>query len=137
MRALRRGLPDRSERSARLWEAVRLLEAVRSATTVMAFTSIVGEPETADFVEWCRTNGQTVAMPEDDVEPTWPDIIVVPGLAFTPDGRRVGQGGGWYDRFLPQRRIDCVTIGVCFAPQLVDDLPTEPHDIVLDHVITD
>lgn len=76
-------------------------------------------------------------MPEDDVAADWPDVIVVPGTAFTPDGRRVGQGGGWYDRFLPGRRHDAMTIGICFAPQLLDDLPTEAHDVVLDIVVTD
>ena len=60
-----------------------------------------------------------------------------PGLAFTADGRRLGQGGGHYDRFLPRLRAGCVTIGAAFAEQLVDDLPTEPHDVRLDLVVTD
>ena len=103
----------------------------------MVFTSIVGEPETVGFVEWCRGNDRLVATPEDDVDPQWPDVIIVPGLAFTAAGHRLGQGGGWYDRFLLHRRADCVTVGVCFEPQLVDTVPTEAHDVVLDHVITD
>ena len=50
---------------------------------------------------------------------------------------RLGQGGGWYDRFLRTLRPDCVTIGVAFAPQIVDVLPVEPHDVQLDMVVTD
>jgi 5-formyltetrahydrofolate cyclo-ligase len=65
------------------------------------------------------------------------DVVIVPGLAFTRDGRRLGQGGGYYDRFLPVLRSDCRTIGVCFDEQLVDDLPSEEHDRRVDRVVTD
>jgi 5-formyltetrahydrofolate cyclo-ligase len=78
------------------------------------------------------------ALPEDaNLDPSWPDLIVVPGLAFTAGGHRLGQGGGWYDRFLSERRADCTTIGVCFACQIVDHLPMDEHDVVLDAVVTD
>ena len=137
MRALRRGLDNRSERSVRLWDNVRAVDGFGAATNVMVFDSIVGEPETAAFIAWCRSDGRQIAVPEDDVDPAWPDAIIVPGVAFTSDGRRVGQGGGWYDRFLPQRRPECITIGVCFAPQILADVPIEPHDVVLDHIVTD
>jgi len=73
----------------------------------------------------------------DPVDPQEIDVVLVPGLAFTCDGRRLGQGGGFYDRFLPLVREDCVTVGVCFAEQIVDDLITEPHDRIVDLVITD
>lgn len=79
-------------------------------------------------------------IPEPTGEPVDPDaidVVLVPGLAFTRDGRRLGQGGGFYDRFLPRLRPDCVTIGVCFAEQIVDDLTTEPHDRIVDRVVTD
>lgn len=64
------------------------------------------------------------------------DVVVVPGLAFTPDGRRLGRGGGHFDRFLPRLRPGCLTVGVCFTEQLRDDLPTEPHDIAVDLVVS-
>ena len=63
--------------------------------------------------------------------------MIVPGLAFTRRGDRLGQGGGWYDRVLAGVRDDCVTIGVAFAPQLVDELPVEPHDRPVDLVVTE
>jgi len=139
MRAVRRALPDRRERSTRLWSHVRTIPAVRAARVVMVFDSIPGEPETAPFVAWLQAAGKTVLLPEDDPapEPNRPDVVIVPGTAFTARGERLGQGGGWYDRFLFWVRPDCTTIGVGFAPQIVDELPTEPHDVVLDHVVTE
>ena len=59
------------------------------------------------------------------------------GLAFTAAGDRLGQGGGWYDRFLSACAADCAAIGVCFAEQVVDSLPVEVHDVTMDHVVTD
>jgi 5-formyltetrahydrofolate cyclo-ligase len=139
MRALRRSLPDLEERSARLWAFVRALPAVDEARVVMAFASVHGEPLTPEFVMWCRTGGKTVVLPEDDPppDPSHVDVVIVPGTAFTPDGHRLGQGGGWYDRFLPQLRPDCVKIGVCFELQLLAGLPVEDHDVRLDVVVTE
>lgn len=137
MRSLRRSLPDRAARSEDLWRHLTSLPAMAAAETVLAFTSLPGEPETRSLLVWCAATGRLVAVPEADVEPAWPDVVVVPGLAFTVDGDRLGQGGGWYDRFLAATRTDCSTIGVCFAEQVVDVVPLEAHDIRLDHVVTD
>jgi 5-formyltetrahydrofolate cyclo-ligase len=60
--------------------------------------------------------------------------ILVPGVGFTRDGRRLGQGGGFYDRLL-SCRPDLRSIGVGFASQLVADLPSEPHDCRLNGLI--
>jgi 5-formyltetrahydrofolate cyclo-ligase len=139
MRALRRALPDQDERSQRLWEQVQAMPAVSSARVVMVFDSVPGEPMTAPFIAWCRDQGKTVHLPEDDPPPdsTTIDVVIVPGTAFTRAGDRLGQGGGWYDRFLRTVRPDCVTIGVAFAPQVVEELPVEPHDVPVSHVVTD
>src|SRR5262245_13024808 len=139
MRALRKALPDQAERSERLWQRVESLDAVVAARSVMVFDSVPGEPITAPFIEWCRAQGKTVHLPEDEPppDPTVIDVVIVPGTAFTPAGDRLGQGGGWYDGFLARVRPDCLTIGVAFSPQIVDELPVEPHDVRLDHVVTD
>lgn len=63
-------------------------------------------------------------------------VCVVPGVAFTPDGRRLGQGGGYYDRFL-QDNPSVRTIGLCYQRMLLPDLPCEPHDKCVDAVITE
>ena len=137
MREMRRALPDRAERSERIAARLVSLESVRSAKRLLAYDSIVGEVETAELMSWCRSHGIEVAVPEDDVEPTWPDVIVVPGTAFTASGQRLGQGGGWYDRFLVRRRDDAVLIGLAFEPQIVESIPIEDHDVVLDIVVTE
>jgi 5-formyltetrahydrofolate cyclo-ligase len=62
------------------------------------------------------------------------DFTLVPGLGFTPDGRRLGRGQGHYDRLL--RSIRGFKCGVAFDAQIVDSLPTEPHDVVLDCILT-
>ena len=60
------------------------------------------------------------------------DVIVVPGLAFTPTGNRLGQGAGFYDRFLQQSGVKTTKIGVCFDFQVIIDIPREEHDIDVD-----
>jgi 5-formyltetrahydrofolate cyclo-ligase len=139
MRAMRRALPDQDVRSERLWQVVRALPEVEGATVVMAFESVPGEPATRPFIEWCRRNGKTVALPDDDppFDPSSIDVVIVPGVAFTAAGDRLGQGGGWYDRFLDLIGPDCVTVGVGFSAQLLPSIPTEPHDVRLDMVVTD
>jgi 5-formyltetrahydrofolate cyclo-ligase len=137
MRTLRKAITDPTARSGALWRHVEVLPEVLAARRVLLFRSILGEPEIDAFEQWCSSHAKTVGEPEHDVDATWPDVVVVPGLAFTADGHRLGQGGGWYDRFLVGVRDDCVTIGVCFHEQLLDEVPIEPHDIALDHVVTD
>ena len=68
-----------------------------------------------------------------DVPCTW----LVPGLAFTLDGRRLGYGGGWYDRMLQQARPDAFVVGVGYAFQVVVELPQEAHDVMLSAVVCD
>jgi len=137
MRTLRRELVGRESRSASLWEHVRMIPEVAVARHILSYSTIVGEPDVATFHAWCLEQGTAVAVPEDDVPANWPDVVVVPGLAFTAGGQRLGQGGGWYDRYLTGIRHDCLTIGVCFPEQLLADVPTEAHDITLDIVVTD
>ncbi|MGB0115155.1 MAG: 5-formyltetrahydrofolate cyclo-ligase [Ilumatobacteraceae bacterium] len=137
MRRMRLALTDRPERSRSIWHHVIAQLAVQAAERIMVFSSIPGEPEIEPFVAWATARGVETAVPEDGVEPSWPQVVIVPGVAFTAAGQRLGQGGGWYDRFLVGTSPPCVTIGVGFSEQLVDQIPTEPHDVVLDHVITD
>lgn len=62
-----------------------------------------------------------------------PDFLVVPGLAFTLRGKRLGRGKGHYDKYLGANNLR--TASLAFSWQLFDDLPTEPHDIKISEVI--
>jgi 5-formyltetrahydrofolate cyclo-ligase len=136
MRSLRRSLPDRADRSVRIWTRVEALPEFAAARVVMAFTSVVGEPETAEAISRWRAGGRVVVVPEDSPDPSAVDLVIVPGVAFTPDGHRLGQGGGWYDRFLAGVRPGTPTVGVCFDVQVVPSLPVEPHDVHVDRVVS-
>ncbi|MEM9022061.1 MAG: 5-formyltetrahydrofolate cyclo-ligase [Planctomycetota bacterium] len=71
---------------------------------------------------------------DEKLEPA-PGVAIVPGLAFTTSGGRLGQGGGYYDRYLIAHR-DTYRIGICFDEQLAERLPTDEHDVAMDEVIT-
>jgi 5-formyltetrahydrofolate cyclo-ligase len=64
------------------------------------------------------------------------DVVIVPGVAFDRRGYRVGYGGGYYDRFLPQAPR-AARIGVAFACQVAAGIPADSHDIPMDGVVTD
>jgi 5-formyltetrahydrofolate cyclo-ligase len=136
-RTLRRGIEDPLERSERICAALTEHRAVVTAGTVMVFDAIVGEPDLGNLRHWCEQRGIAVVVPEQDPDPGSVDVIIVPGVAFTPHGDRLGQGGGWYDRFLERVSDDVVTIGVAFAEQIVDAVPLEAHDRRLDAVLCD
>ena len=63
------------------------------------------------------------------------DLMVVPGVAFASDGRRLGRGKGYYDRYLAREGFRAYTVGVCYSCQLRDDVPAEPHDKRVDEVV--
>lgn len=71
---------------------------------------------------------------DDTVSPDEIELIVVPGVAFDRMGNRLGRGKGFYDRLLSTTKAS--TIGVGYDFQLLDELPTEEHDVPLDLVIT-
>jgi 5-formyltetrahydrofolate cyclo-ligase len=63
------------------------------------------------------------------------DVAVVPGMAFDKEGHRLGRGKGYYDRFL-RLLPKTYKIGICFSWQLVDNVPTDEHDILMDQIMT-
>jgi 5-formyltetrahydrofolate cyclo-ligase len=71
------------------------------------------------------------------VEPDELDVIVVPGVAFSRRGGRMGNGQGYYDRLLVRTRADCPLVGLCYECQLFDELIVAPHDVFMDLVVTE
>jgi 5-formyltetrahydrofolate cyclo-ligase len=63
--------------------------------------------------------------------------VIVPGLAFDRGGHRLGRGAGVYDRFLATLAPHTLRIGVIPDAQLVEALPTEPHDVPMHFVVTE
>lgn len=69
------------------------------------------------------------------IPPTELDLLVIPGVGFDREGYRLGWGGGFYDRYLPQTAG--VKVGIGFGVQVVEALPREAHDVRLDGVVTE
>jgi 5-formyltetrahydrofolate cyclo-ligase len=161
MRMVRDLVDDRLIRSVDLWTKVAALPEYQRARTVMAFKGFKGEPDTDPLFARVAADGKRLLLPRvahGDIEvcdadgpmltsrigvdepqgPALPydvvEFVIVPGLAFTPEGFRLGYGGGFYDRFLPSVAVP--NVGVCFAEQLLDELPTEPHDVRVQRVLS-
>jgi 5-formyltetrahydrofolate cyclo-ligase len=64
-------------------------------------------------------------------------VFLVPGLAFDPTGRRLGYGLGCYDRAFAEAAPDAVKVGLAFELQLLERVPTGPHDVPMDFVVTE
>ena len=80
----------------------------------------------------------SLRQPGSDASDVSPEILFVPLLGFTPSGKRLGQGGGHYDRWLAEHP-GRTTIGLAWDVQLIepeDALVTEPHDVALDCIVT-
>lgn len=65
------------------------------------------------------------------------DVVIVPLVAASFDGHRLGYGGGYYDRFLSKIRSDTITIGLAYEMQVFDTIPTEEHDVKLNYIVTE
>ncbi len=150
---------------ARLLEAPELV----GARVVAAFRGIRDEIDTGPLIGTLRESGRMVVLPRvvgrgqplafhlwrpgDDLEEVAmgvlqpradspglvPDLVVAPLLGFDGLGRRLGYGGGFYDRTLALLRRDRPTpaIGFAFELQRIDEVPTGPSDQPLDRVATE
>lgn len=161
MRMVRDMVDDHLMRSVQLWAKVAELDQYRQARSVMAFVGFKGEPDTDPLFARLAVDGKRLLLPRVEasgivvadgdspllassfgvLEPTGPaievgeiDLVIVPGLAFTTEGDRLGYGQGYYDRFLP--RVTAANVGVCFTDQLVDEMPLTASDVRVDTVIS-
>lgn len=105
---------------------------------------VIIAPDTAlQFAQWTpetvMIEGAFKALIPTDPVYFEPEIVIVPLLAFTRDGGRLGYGGGFYDRTLEQLRAKRATlaIGFAFAGQECTDIPLEDTDQPLDMIITE
>ncbi|MEE2901609.1 MAG: 5-formyltetrahydrofolate cyclo-ligase [Myxococcota bacterium] len=97
---------------------------------------------TGDKLEFAESNYSDLTKGFAAIfEPTGPpvalrdiDLVIVPGLAFGPQGQRLGSGRGFYDRSL---NGDVLTIGMAFHQQISSQVPTLPHDVRMQGILTD
>src|SRR5262245_52966822 len=153
---------DRLVRSVELWGHVAALAEYAAASSVMAFVGMRSEPDTDPLFARLADAGKRLLLPrvEDGrlvvcdgdgpmtasnygvlepggppLDPSVVEFVIVPGLAFTADGCRLGYGAGYYDGFLATIPAT-PNAGVCFTEQLVDELPMQPHDVRVQRVIS-
>lgn len=100
-------------------------------------------PDWAWFSGWSHTSPAWRGIPQPTGEPLGAvalglaDLVVAPCLAATPQGDRLGTGGGWYDRALSHLRPGVPVWALARAEEVLDHVPTEPHDVAVDAVITE
>jgi 5-formyltetrahydrofolate cyclo-ligase len=81
--------------------------------------------------------GERWGTPGKEVDPRELDLVMVPGVGFTRDGARMGNGHGYYDRLLDRVRPDAPLIALAYECQLFPELAVSPHDVYMDKVITE
>ena len=65
------------------------------------------------------------------------ECLIIPGVVFDKKNHRIGHGGGFYDRFLKNFPPRVLKIGLAFSFQVIQEIPTQAHDVKLDMVLTD
>ncbi len=150
--------------SQRLAELFLNSELYRNATTIYGYLPYNQEVRTTPMLEQALKDGKRVAVPKvygdemkfiylDDLsqvekgfagipepiadgnvaeDPT--ALVLMPGLAFTEKGHRMGYGGGFYDKFLAQEP-NHPTLALCYAFQMVEELPVEEYDVPVNVVL--
>jgi 5-formyltetrahydrofolate cyclo-ligase len=72
----------------------------------------------------------------NEVSPESIDLIIIPGIAFDYHGNRIGHGMGYYDRLL-KKKINAHRLGLAFELQIVENIPTELHDVKVEKIVTE
>ena len=157
---------DRLHDSVQNQKPVPLIPHLANADTLLIYSALPDEVPTQSLIDELVAQGKTVLLPrvvnDTDMElrqytgtqdlqvgafgilePTGElftdyekiDVAVIPGMAFDKEGHRLGRGKGSYDRFL-RLLSNTYKIGICFSWQLVDEVPTDEHDILMDQIMT-
>ena len=134
-------LPFRSEWDTRV-VARRALAAgkVVASPRVDAVARMLTLHRIADLARDVEPGYRGIPEPRPEcsgVEPATIDWVLVPGVAFDGAGRRLGYGGGYYDRLLPLLAAGVPRVAGAFDVQVVPDVPCGPHDLVVDCVVTE
>jgi 5-formyltetrahydrofolate cyclo-ligase len=159
--------PPSPEATAAIIARLLSLDCWRSARTILAYHPLAGEVDLLRLLaeenakEWIfpRVDGDFLSLHrwtpdapwltgpfgirEPDPE-TWPvvgfekvDLALIPALAFDREGNRLGRGKGYYDRLMGRPGFWALRIGIVTERFLMPGIPTEPHDIGMDLVVTE
>jgi len=135
---------DRESFSDEICERVLEMAQWAEAQTAVLFIPLPSEPMITPLKLDCEarkiTSVNIPQSPKPDTDLHLPDVIdlvLVPALAFSKDRHRLGRGGGFFDRLLGGRAERAFKLGVCFSFQVVETIPSEPHDITMDAVVTE
>lgn len=127
------------------WDTRPLIDAALAAGKVVALPRVNGATRMLDLHAVADVARETTpgyrGIPEPRPEQPRVDLaavdfVLVPGVAFDPTGRRLGYGGGYYDRLLAQLAPDAARIAGAFELQLVPQVPAAAHDLVVDAIAT-
>jgi len=135
---------DRESFSDEICERVLEMTEWAEAQTAVLFIPLPSEPVITPLKLDCDARKiSCVNIPqnpksEPDLHlPDTIDLILVPGLAFSRDRHRLGRGGGFFDKLLGGRAAQAFKLGICFSFQVVDAMPTESHDVVMNAIVTE
>jgi 5-formyltetrahydrofolate cyclo-ligase len=155
------------EASAAIRSRLQSLDCWKTARTILTYHPLTSEADLLPLLleesskEWIfpRIEGESLTLhrwtqeaiwrtgPFGILEPDpkeWPtasleaiDLALIPALAFDRRGNRLGRGKGFYDRLLANSGFRALKIGIATERFLLPEIPTEPHDIIMDLVITE
>ena len=151
------------EKSRKLGELLQQSEAYKNARSIYGYLPYNQEVRTTEMLRQAQLEGKRVAVPKcygDEMRFIWLDdldrvekgyanipepiddapiaddpdaLVLMPGLAFDPEGHRIGYGGGFYDKFLAKEMHP--TLALCYDFQMMNHLQTEEFDIPVDTVL--
>ncbi|MBI9069380.1 MAG: 5-formyltetrahydrofolate cyclo-ligase [Salinivirgaceae bacterium] len=154
---------ERLAQSELIFSHLENQEYFKNAKIILAYWSMNDEVHTHSFIEKAYKNKNILlpSVNGDDLlikeykgiesmvpgehfgilEPSGPifseeskiDLIIVPGVAFDAQNKRMGRGRGYYDKLL--KNSHAIKIGICFDFQFFENIPAEPHDVAMDYVI--
>lgn len=154
---------ERARASAEITRSLSVRLATERVGVVFAFAPMASEPDWLTafipsvrwafpridgvFLRFFAVSDVTELVPgprgarepvgDDEVALTTADWILVPGVAFDIAGRRLGRGGGFYDRLLACPELRAKRVSVAFSHQIVERVPDEPHDARVDGLLTE
>ncbi len=154
---------ERTIQSTKILEQIEALPVFQSAKTILLYYPVQNEVDVLPLVKRYK-HEKTILFPVSHrrgmtvhpyagnammhrgkfgiPEPTTPayegtiDLMIIPAVAFDKKGRRLGRGGGYYDRFIKKIKNHTFTLGVAYDFQLIDEVPSARHDQRVQGVVT-